>query len=401
MSNTFNVRFILKTDKINKKGLAPIFARIIFNRNKIEITTNRSTEPNNWLSLKENAFPLNKENRELNRYLDSYKGKIFSAYSTLLSTGETINAVNFKEAFFGKPDLRKYYLIETTREHNIQFEKLIGIKFSYGSYKNYKTTLKYLIEFIPIYYTTKDILLTQADYKFCESYFDYLTNTKNCKTNGANKQIQRIKKIINYAIRTGYIQANPMASYSLQFKPANRIALTMEEIKLIMKVNFKREVLQKVRDVFIFQCFTGLSCSDLKALQSFHLQRIENKLWIKMERQKTEVAFSIPLLQTALDVLNKYRDKIANQVYLLPVLSNQKMNDNLKIIQEVAGIKKNLTTHLARHTFATTITLSNGVPIETVSKMLGHTNLRTTQIYAKVLDLKIRYDMDKLNEKLN
>ena len=271
-----------------------------------------------------NAFPLNQENRELNRYLDSYKGKIFSAYSTLLSTGETINAVNFKEAFFGKPDLRKYYLIETTREHNIQFEKLIGIKFSYGSYKNYKTTLKYLIEFIPIYYTTKDILLTQADYKFCESYFDYLTNTKNCKTNGANKQIQRIKKIINYAIRTGYIQANPMASYSLQFKPANRIALTMEEIKLIMNVSFKREVLQKVRDVFIFQCFTGLSYSDLKALQSFHLQRIENKLWIKMERQKTEVAFSIPLLQTALDVLNKYRDKIANQVYLLPVLSNKK-----------------------------------------------------------------------------
>ena len=116
MSNTFNVRYILKTDKINKKGLAPIFARIIFNRNKIEITTNRSTEPNNWLSLKENAFPLNKENRELNRYLDSYKGKIFSAYSTLLSSGVTINGVNFKEAFFGKPVVRKHYL-EIGRAH--------------------------------------------------------------------------------------------------------------------------------------------------------------------------------------------------------------------------------------------------------------------------------------------
>lgn len=303
MSNTFNVRFILKIEKINKKGLAPIFARIIFNRRKIEITTNRSAEPNNWLSNKGSAFPLNKANRELNRYLESYKGKIFSAYSTLLSTGETINAENFKEAFFGKPDVRKHYLIGTTKEHNIQFEKLIGTKFSNGSYKNYKTTLKYLIEFIPLQYKIKDILLTQADYKFCESYFDYLTNTKNCKTNGANKQIQRIKKIINYATRAGYIQSNPMSSYTLQFKPANRIALTMEEIKLIMKVNFRREVLQKVRDVFIFQCFTGLSYSDLKALETAHLQRINNKLWIKMERQKTEVAFSVPVLQTALDVL--------------------------------------------------------------------------------------------------
>ena len=219
MSNTFNVRFILKTDKVNKKGLAPIFARIIFNRKKIEITTNRSIDLDSWVSENDCALPLSKSNKELNRYLESYKSKIFSAYSTLLSTGEIINAENFKEAFFGKPAQKKYYLIETTKEHNIQFEKLIGTKFSYGSYKNYKTTLKYLIEFVPMQYSSKDILLTQADYKFCEAYFEFLIKTKNCKSNGANKQIQRIKKIINYAMRSDYIQTNPMAGKSTQTDP--------------------------------------------------------------------------------------------------------------------------------------------------------------------------------------
>ena len=398
--NTFNVQFILKTEKTNKKGLAPIFARIRINGKKMEITTNRSIDLDNWMSENKSAFPLNKSNKELNKYLELYKGKIYSAYSSLLSSGEEINVERFKLAFFGKPSQKKYYLIETTKEHNIQFEKLIGIKFSYGSYKNYKTTLKYLIEFVPILYDVEDILLTEADYKFCESYFSFLTNTKKCKTNGANKQIQRIKKIINYATRAEYIQSNPMASYTLQFKPVNRIALTMEELKKLMETNFNRETLKIVRDIFIFQCYTGLSYADVKGLKETHIQKgIHNELWIKMERQKTEVAFSIPLLDIALDLLTKYADKndYASEL-LLPVLSNQKMNFNLKIIQEIAGISKNLTTHLARHTFATTITLANGVPIETVSRMLGHTTLRTTQIYAKVIDTKISCDMEKLKE---
>ena len=400
--NTFNVRFILKTEKTNKKGLAPIFARIRINGKKTEITTNRSIDKDSWLSKYESAFPLNKANKELNKYLEIYKGKIYYSYSSLLSSGEEIDVERFKLIFFGKPSQKKYYLIETTKEHNIEFEKLIGTKISYGSYKNYKTTLKYLIEFIPILYGAEDILLIQADYKFCESYFSFLTTTKKCKTNGANKQIQRLKKIINYATRAGYIQSNPMASYSLQFKPANRIALTMGELSKLMETDFNRDTLKIVRDIFIFQCYTGLSYSDVKRLKEIHIQKgIHNELWIKMERQKTEIAFSIPLLQIASDLLNKYADKFDyDGEFLLPVLSNQKMNDNLKIIQEIAGISKNLTTHLARHTFATTITLANGVPIETVSRMLGHTTLRTTQIYAKVLDGKISFDMDKLKEKL-
>ena len=395
--NTFNVQFILKTEKTNKKGLAPIFARIRINGRKMEISTNRSIDNDSWLSENESAFPLNKANKELNKYLEIYKAKIYSSYSSLLSSGEEIDVERFKLAFFGKPSQRKYYVIETTKEHNIEFEKLIGTKFSYGSYKNYKTTLKYLIEFIPILYGAEDILLIQADYKFCESYFSFLTTTKKCKTNGANKQIQRLKKIINYATRAGYIQSNPMASYSLQFKPVNRIALTMGEINKLIEREFKRTTLSVVRDIFIFQCYTGLAYADVKGLKITHIHKdLNGQLWIKMTRQKTLLSFSVPLLQIPTDLISQYFEEVGINEFLFPVLSNQKMNDNLKIIQELVGIDKNLTTHLARHTFATTITLENGVPIETVSRMLGHTSIKTTQIYAKVLEAKILSDMKKL-----
>ncbi len=402
MSNqTFKVHLILKEDKTNKKGLAPIFARLRLNGKKIEISTNRNVLKENWSYETELALPLNKSLQNLNQYLESFKNSIYVGYTSLLSSGESISSESLKKAIFGKPVCKKYSLIEIARLHNEQFEKQVGFKYSYGSYKNYKTTLKYLIEFVPLFYKKNDIPLEQVDYRFCEGFFSYLSSKKKCKNNGANKQIQRIKKIVNYAIRLGYLSVNPMASYSLHFKPARKVPLTMEEINKLATLDIQRTTLREVRDVFIFQCFTGLSYSDIKFLKGSHIQEDAiGDLWIKMERQKTEISFSVPLLKPAVELLNKYYLEEDKSKPLFPVLSNQKMNENLKILQELAGIIKNLTTHLARHSFATTITLNNDVPIETVSKMLGHTNLRTTQLYAKVLDAKIGSDMQKLKEKL-
>ena len=168
-----------------------------------------------------------------------------------------------------------------------------------------------------------------------------------------------------------------------------------------MTLIYKEKTLKEVRDAFVFQCFTGLSYSDLKRLSEKHIYKVGNgDLWIKMERQKTEVGFSVPLLKPAARLLDEYLQSNNDSEYLFLVLSNQKMNDNLKVIQEIADISKNLTTHLARHTFATTVTLNNNVPIETVSKMMGHTNIRTTQLYAKVMDMKIEADMQNLKDKL-
>lgn len=181
---SFKVHFVLKLDKTNQKGLAPIFARIRVNRLKIELTTNRKIESINWSSEKEFALPNFKANKELNQYLETFKSKIYGTYTSLLSTGQPITADLIKEGLFGKPQKKKHTIIETTIQHNEQFEKLIGVKYSYGSYKNYKTTLKYLIEFIPLTYYKKDLPLESIDHAFCEAFYLYLITDKACHNNG-------------------------------------------------------------------------------------------------------------------------------------------------------------------------------------------------------------------------
>jgi site-specific recombinase XerD len=392
-TNSFTMQFIVKSEKKDKMGMIPIYAKMYINGVKMEISTNRRIDPRNWNRYHKN----DKFDKELNQFLELYKTKLYNTYSKALLKDEYLTPELFKEIFLGtkKEKVKIHYLLETATLHNTNFEKMIGIKYSYGSYKNYKSTLKYLKEFVPIYSGNKDIPLEEVNYNFCEAYYGYVTTEKTCTTNGANKQIQRLKKIINYAIKQGFISKNPMATFTLEFKSVNRVILTMEELKKLIQYDFQRPTLEKVRDVFIFQCFTGLSYADIKTL---NLRDIEDNL-IKMDRAKTGNKFVVPLLPQALELIDKYADYENATNPIFPVLSNQKMNLNLKLIQEIVGIKKSLTTHIGRHTFATTIALANGVPIETVSKMLGHTKISTTQVYAKVLDDKIIKDMDKLKDK--
>jgi site-specific recombinase XerD len=396
----FSIKLFLRAERRNSDGKAMIYARIRLDRDKIELSTHKSVKPTNWDDAKGIAIKTT-EAGTINAHLETFKSKINNAYSQLYIAQQEITLDAIKGLVLGEPIKPKHTLLSVATEHNVHFKSMLGIKYSPGSYKNYKTTLAYLTEFVPSYTGKSDIALEAVNYKFCESFFTYLTTKKKCHTNGANKQLQRLKKIMNYAIKLGYIQTNPMATYTLEFEPVNKVALTIPEIQKLSKLKLHRKVLENVRDVFLMQCFTGLSYSDIKQLSAKHLSIAVNKTyWIHMERQKTKVSFAIPLLPQALVILQKHMPERPTDEPLFPVLSNQKMNENLKLIQELAGISKNLTTHLARHTFATTITLSNGVPIETVSRMLGHTKLSTTQIYAKVLDTKISKDMAALEQKL-
>lgn len=392
-TNSFTVKFVVKNEKKDKFGFVPIYAKMYINGLKLEISTNRKIESKNWDRYNKNA----KYDEDLNQFLEVLKTKYYNTYSKALLIDEYLSPETFRNMLLGtKKEIQKiHYLIETATLHNTNFEKMIGIKYSYGSYKNYKSTLKYLKEFVPIYSGTKDIPLEEVNYNFCESYYGYVTTEKTCTTNGANKQIQRLKKIINYAIKQGFLSKNPMATFTLEFKPVNRVTLTIEELKKLIEFEFQRPTLELVRDIFIFQCFTGLSYADIKSLC---LNDIEENL-IKMDRAKTGNQFTVPLLTQALGLIEQYADYENTSKPIFPVLSNQKMNSNLKLIQEIVGINKSLTTHIGRHTFATSITLANGVPIETVSKMLGHTKIATTQVYAKVLDDKIIKDMDKLKDR--
>lgn len=399
-SNSFGVHFILKKDKVDRSGFVPIYAKISINNERIALSINRRVKLLDWITKDELAKPNSEDNKVTNEIISSFKSKIYTTYSALIASNVAHNAETFKKLYYGDNKKTKIpTLLEIAAQHNENFEQMIGIRYSQGSYKNYKTTLKYLFEFVPIYHSKKDISLKEVNYKFAEAYFTFLTTEKDCKQNGANKQIQRLKKVLNYAIKQGFMQTNPLASFSLEFTPVNKIALTMHELEKLQKLILVRQVLINVRNIFLFQCYTGLSYGDTQRLSIANIERKEkDEYWIKMNREKTKVAFSVPLLPQAISIIEKYLSPESIKSKLLPVLSNQKMNDNLKLIQELAGINKNLTTHLARHTFATTVTLGHGVPIETVSRMLGHTKLATTQMYAKVLDTKIKEDMSKLNE---
>ncbi len=217
------------------------------------------------------------------------------------------------------------------------------------------------------------------------------------------KHLERLRKMAKFAVRLEWIDRDPFENFQLRFTKVERGFLTKEELLKIENKQFSISRLQWIRDLFIFSCYTGLAYTDVMQLTPSNvIIGIDGKYWIKTIRQKTEVQVNVPLLPKAIEIIKKYKDDPKSNVKgsLFPVISNQKLNSYLKEIGDVCGIEKNMTFHLARHTFATTVTLSNGVPMETVSRMLGHTKITTTQIYAKVLEKKIGEDMDLLQIKL-
>jgi site-specific recombinase XerD len=253
-------------------------------------------------------------------------------------------------------------------------------------------------------YNVSDIDITKIDHAFITDYEFWLRSVRNCANNTAVKYIKNFNKIIKLCLANDWLEKNPFANYKSKVKEVERVYLTENEIQSIIEKDFKTERLSVVRDIFLFSCFTGLAYIDVKNLTKSHISfGIDGEKWIFTHRQKTESASKIPILPVTQMIIEKYENhpQCNNEYKLLPILSNQKMNAYLKEIAGVCEIEKELTFHIARHTFATTVTLTNGVPIESVSKMLGHKNLRTTQHYAKVLDRKVSDDMKILKDKFS
>lgn len=226
------------------------------------------------------------------------------------------------------------------------------------------------------------------------------TTIWNCCVNTTAKYLQQFKHIITLAKNNGWIQSDPFANFKIRFKKVDRGYLNQDELTTIMQKKIAIKRLEQVRDIFIFSCFTGLAYVDVRNLNEKDIRKsFDGKLWIMKKRQKTDVQSNILLLDIPKMILFKYKNMLPNDK-LLPIISNQRLNSYLKEIADICGIDKNLTFLLARHTFATTVTLAKGVPMETVSKMLGHTSVRTTQIYARITDSKIGNDMQELSVKL-
>jgi site-specific recombinase XerD len=319
----------------------------------------------------------------------------------LLRESDFIDLLEFKNKLLGTDEINRM-LIPIFQEHNKRMESLIPKQYALNTLKKFKTTLKHIEDFLRIKYNVNDINIEKINISFINDFDFYLRTVKNCNNNSTIKYVRNFGKIVQDCYNNEWIERNPFVKYSAKINPVEKEILNKEDLEIMYNKKLPISRLDVVRDIYLFACFTGLAFVDIEKLTSENISiGIDGNKWIFTHRQKTSMRSNIPLLPIPEAIIEKYKDhpKILNSKLLLPILSNQKMNAYLKEVADVCGIKKELTFHSSRHTFATTVTLANGVPMESVSKMLGHASLRTTQQYAKILDIKVSEDMKILKDK--
>jgi len=316
--------------------------------------------------------------------------------------GESISAQKVVNKYLGRDSKPEIMLLDIFREHNEKCHKLSGNGMASGTVERYETSYKHTEAFIRFAYQKNDVAVKDVDHKFITDYEFYLKTERKCSHNSTVKYLKNFGKIIRIAIANGYITKNPFANIKFKMEEVDRDFLEDHEIRAIIDKRIDIERLAQVRDAFVFCCFTGLAFSDIKDLKPEHIVRDNNgALWIRKKRQKTRNMCNIPLLDPAKEILNRYKNHLLclSKGVLLPVICNQKMNAYLRELADICGIKKHLTTHTGRHSFATSVALANGVSIENVAKMLGHSDTKMTRHYARVLDKSIMRDMAIVNGK--
>ncbi len=403
MKTKVSILFYAKRAKASVNGLVPIYTRITINGKRIELSTNRFVEISKWSTEAGKMKGTSEEARSINSHLDMLRIQIIDEQMELIHQKIPVTIESLKNKILGVEE-RQRMLVPIFQDHNNKIKELIGKQYAPGTLERYTTSLKHTIEFLEWKYKVSDIEINKIDHAFITEYEFFLRSVRNCANNTAVKYLKNFNKIIKICLANDWLEKNPFSNYKSKINEVERVYLSEGEIQSIINKDFKTDRLSLVRDIFLFSCFTGLAYIDVKNLTKSHISiGIDGEKWIFTHRQKTETASKIPILPVTQMIIDKYDNhpQSCNQDKLLPVLSNQKMNAYLKEIAAVCEIEKELTFHIARHTFATTVTLTNGVPIESVSKMLGHKNIRTTQHYAKVIDKKVGEDMSILRDKFS
>lgn len=399
MSSTFKILFYVRKNYVNKNGKVGVMIRITINGEMTQFSSKLEVLPEQWDVKAGKMGGRSPKSAQFNALLDDIRGSLVNHYREIETTDAYVTAEKVRNAFLGITT-RQRTLLELFKEHNEEAKKLVGISKTPATMAKYDRTYRRVEDFMKSKYNLSDIALKEISHKFITDFETYLRSECGCNENTTAKFIQFFRRIIIIAKNNGWIFADPFANYTIRLKRVDRGYLTEQELEKIIKKKFASERLGNVRDIFLFSCFTGLAYIDVKNLTEDNIKTgFDGKQWIMTHRQKTDTSVNVPLLDIPIKILAKYKGKQSNK-RILPVLSNQKMNSYLKEIGDLCGINKNITFHLARHTFATTTTLAKGVPIETVSKMLGHTNIQTTQIYARITNSKISSDMENLAEKL-
>lgn len=398
MSTKVSVLFYAKKSKSKNENYVPIYLRITMGGKRVEVSTGKTVEYSKWNSSSNRMRGNTEESRVINNHLDILKFKILEIEQKLLLQGGYYEASDIKEILLGKRDQDRF-LIEIFKEHNSKMEQLIGKEYAKSTLKGFRNCLDHFEKFLWKKSRTTDINIRKVDASFLDAFDFYLRTEAQLCNNTVVKHVKSLGKILKSCYFRGWVEKDVITQYKGKFNNVNVNFLTNEEINILKQQKFKSEGLTLVRDLFIFSCYTGLSYVDVYNLtkDQISVHKDGNK-WIMTNRQKNRNISNIPLLKVAEAIISQYQNhkKILGTNRLLPVYSNQEVNDCLKSIANICDISKNLTFHVARHTFATTITLQNKVSIESVSKMLGHKSIRTTQHYAKILDEKVSADMSAL-----
>ena len=394
--SSFAILFFIRESRVRKDGTASIEVVLTVNGERCAFSTGKRVKSCNWDKAKQQVKGKDEEAQSLNNYLKAIKAKLYQKEAELLDRGFIITAELLRDAYFDKVEsLKEKTLFEVFEEHNREQEKQVGNGVSKATYWISVYTVRLLKEFVQQKYKREDLYLRELNLNFIQSFHSFLRIDKGMAQNSSTKHLKLLKKIVNLAVANSYMTTNPFITYKIEREPVEIDFLDEEELRKIINFDTPLPRLERAKDMFLFGCFTGLSYIDIKTLAPEHFEKDSTgRIWIKKRRVKTGVLSRIPLLPIAKLILDKYK----GGEKLLPIQDPADINKYLKDIAILCDIKKRITFHTSRHTFASTVTLANNISLEVVSKMLGHTNTRMTTHYAKLIDKCIGEQMDKLME---
>lgn len=392
----FNLYFNVRVAKMRKSGVAPLEVGLCVDRERTTITLPRQVKPELWNQKFQMVEGDTDEAKEINEFINITRTKLFECQTKLMMRNIPVTASTVKDLFTGKIRDKNTSLVTLYQEHNDEYREIMNKSITYAAWQKHATTLKHLKEFLKEKYNREDIQMNEINKSFIESWFNYIRTVRSIGHNTSINYMKNLKKICLRAWNDGIIDKNPFANIKLSLEKVDVDFLTMTEIKKIYNKDCHCERLNQIKDIFIFSCFTGLAYIDTKEFNAEEHIKIDDdgNEWIFKKREKTGILSTVPLLPVAKEILEKYN-------YKLPVISNTKTNAYLKEVGDICGIKKKLHFHVARHSFATSVTLNNKVALTSVSKMMGHTNTKITQRYAKVIESTLVNEMNGVANILN
>ena len=389
------IKMIAHKGKPNKSGRVPILMQLTIGQQTCHISTKQNILPEKWGDGK--PIGHTREDQAITAVLEEIRTKAYNKFLQLQGQNINVTPERLKQALLGKDQVQPRGYVEIFDQWLVEYSKMVGITTSKRTLDKYILVRNRLQDYIASQLGVKDISLEEVTPKFLSNFDNYLRVEYNMANNHAMKIRQKLRTIYKVAIDNGWVSKNPFSTVKIHFDPVERDVLTKLELTALIQTDMIFDRLEKMRDVFVFACFTGLAHCDVAGLTKENIITDEaGQVWLKTHRQKTSEVVDIPLLEIPQLIIKKYQGMKGLNGKLLPTLTNSCSNLYLKEVAVRCGINKTLTFHMARHTFATTVTLSNGVPIESVAKMLGHRNIRTTQIYAKVIKDKLAEDMNNL-----